>query len=81
MSNDLDALVWSDATEQAAAIRDGRTTALALLDVYLDRIERYDDRLRAFVTVDADGARARLRAAPTKPCARTRRGACRRSSA
>ena len=71
MSDHLDDLVWRDATDQAAAVRDGRVTATALLDAYLDRIDRYDDRLRAFVTVDVDGARAAARAADDAVRART----------
>jgi len=56
-------LIWSDAVEQAAAIRTGRASALDLLDAYLERIDRHDPTLRAFVSVDRDGARAAARAA------------------
>jgi amidase len=63
MTDDATDLVWADATEQAAAIRSQRVTAEALLDAYLERIDRHDPALRAYVTVDADGARAAARAA------------------
>jgi Asp-tRNA(Asn)/Glu-tRNA(Gln) amidotransferase A subunit family amidase len=55
-------LLWTDAVAQAAAIRGGRVSATALLDAYLDRIERFNPELRAFVTVDVDDARASARA-------------------
>ena len=63
--NDGDArqLIWRDAVSQATAIREKRVSATALLEAYLDRIERFDPVLRAFVTVDVDGARAAARAA------------------
>lgn len=54
---------WQDATAQAAAIRRGDVSATELVDEYLTRIAQHDDDLRAFVTVDADGARAAARAA------------------
>jgi amidase len=49
-------LIWSDATAQAAAIRDGSITATELVYEYLARIDRFDPVLRAYVTVDADRA-------------------------
>src|SRR5262249_7986087 len=51
-------LIWSDAVEQAGAIRAGQISAMELLDAYLDRIDAFNSVLRAFVTVDRDGARA-----------------------
>ncbi len=50
--------VWSDALAQAAAIRTGAISAGELLDTYLDRIDQHDGLLRAYVTVDREGARA-----------------------
>jgi aspartyl-tRNA(Asn)/glutamyl-tRNA(Gln) amidotransferase subunit A len=41
----------------AAAIRSRRVSAAEATDVCLDRIARLDPPLRAFITVDADGAR------------------------
>jgi amidase len=58
-----DPQVWSDATAQAAAIRDGDVSATELVEEYLSRIERHDDTLRAYVHVDADGARRAAAAA------------------
>src|SRR2546423_14884218 len=49
-------IVWADATAQAAAIRAGDTTAVEIVEEYLDRIERYDGQLRSYVAVDADRA-------------------------
>ena len=64
-------IIWEGAVAQAAAIRRGETTAVEILDEYLDRIERYDPQLRAYVAVDAE--RAEADAAP-----RRRAGAFRR---
>jgi amidase len=58
-----DELIWADAVAQATAIRSGRASASELLEVYLDRIERHDPTLRAYVTVDVEGAREGARAA------------------
>jgi amidase len=49
-------LIWSDATAQAAAIRDGSISATELAYEYLARIDRFDPTLRAYVSVDADRA-------------------------
>ncbi len=48
---------YADATEQAAAVRSGRVRSRDLVEQALDRIARFDDRLSALMTVDADGAR------------------------
>ncbi len=47
-------------TLHAAAdqFRAGRATPLDLLDACLDRIDRLDERVRAWVFVDREGARA-----------------------
>jgi len=60
------ALIWDDATTQAVAIRTRSTTASDLLEEYLERIERYDPILRAYVSFDVDGARAAARAADAR---------------
>ena len=52
-----------DALEQARAIREGETTAVALTGTYLERIERWNTTLRAYVSVDADDALAAAEAA------------------
>lgn len=51
------------ATEAARLIREREISPVHLVDAVLDRIHRADPTLRAFVTVEADGARAAARAA------------------
>ena len=51
------------ATEAARQIRDRELSPVELTDALLDRIERSQPTLKAFVTVDAEGARAAARAA------------------
>lgn len=50
-------------TEQAALIRTGELSPVALVELYLDRIAKYNDRINAFITVAADSALARARLA------------------
>jgi amidase len=52
-----------DALEQARAVREGDTSAVALTTDYLERIDRWNPTLRAYVSVDADGALAAAEAA------------------
>ncbi len=49
-------MIWDDACAQAAAIRGGDVSAVELLEHHLSRIDDLDADLRAFVTVDRDGA-------------------------
>jgi aspartyl-tRNA(Asn)/glutamyl-tRNA(Gln) amidotransferase subunit A len=51
------------ASEAAAAIRDKRCSPLELIDALLARIDAVDGRVRAWVRVDRDGARAEARRA------------------
>ncbi|MHB8463634.1 MAG: amidase [Acidimicrobiales bacterium] len=51
-----DDAIWLDATAQASAIKRGEVSARQLVKDYLARIERLDPHIRAYVTVDADGA-------------------------
>jgi amidase len=51
------------ALELAAAMRAGETTPAALVEYFLDRIERFSEVVGAFVTVTADSARAQASAA------------------
>ena len=58
-----DELAFAPALELAARVRAREVSPLELVDLYLERIERLDPQLNAYVTVDADGARAAARAA------------------
>ncbi|MDP9433424.1 MAG: amidase [Actinomycetota bacterium] len=51
------------AVQQAAAVRDGAVSPVELVEHYLDRIERLDPAVGAFVTVTADAAREQAAAA------------------
>jgi amidase len=53
-----DELAFADALDLAARVRAREVSPVELVELYLERIERLDPRLGAFVTVDADGARA-----------------------
>ncbi len=50
-------------TEQGRLFRSGELSPVALVELYLDRIGRYSDKLKAFITVAADSALARARQA------------------
>ena len=50
-------------TGLADRIRLGETRSLEAVDAYLERIERIDGRLNAYITVAADRARQRAREA------------------
>jgi len=60
-------LAFAPALELAARVRAREVSPVELVQVYLDRIERLDPQLDAFVTVDADGALAAARAAEASP--------------
>jgi amidase len=49
-------VITGDALHQAGAIRRGDITAAELLAETLERIDRFDQRLRSYVTIDAAGA-------------------------
>jgi aspartyl-tRNA(Asn)/glutamyl-tRNA(Gln) amidotransferase subunit A len=52
--------LWArDAWELADDVRGGKLSAVELLDVSLDRLERFNDDLNAVVYTDVDAARAR----------------------
>ena len=61
-------------SELAAAIAVRKISALEATDACLERIARLDGRLRAFITLDAEGARARARALDGEQAAGRRRG-------
>jgi amidase len=52
---------FASAVEQAQLVRTGEASSLELVELYLDRIERLDPQLNAFVTVCEDEARALAR--------------------
>lgn len=58
-----DRLATLTLTDAAASVRDGRTTSVALTRACLDRIERLQPRLNAFVAVSGEAALARATAA------------------
>jgi amidase len=56
-------ILFSSAAELAAAIRSRELSALEALDAYLDRISGLNPTLNAIITLDAEAARERARAA------------------
>jgi amidase len=56
-------LAFLPATEQARLVRTGEVTSVELVQLYLDRIERLDPELNAFVTVRGEEALADAAAA------------------
>ena len=55
-------LTRMSAAEIAAAIAGGEVSAVEVTQAHLDRIGAVDDKLHAFLYVDADGAMAQARA-------------------
>ena len=60
-------LAFLPALEQARLVRDGEVSSRELVQLYLDRIERFDDELKAYVTVVADQALSAAEAPPHGP--------------
>jgi amidase len=60
-----DELAFADALELAARVRARAVSPVELVELYLERIERLDPQLGAFVTLDADRALAAAREAAT----------------
>jgi aspartyl-tRNA(Asn)/glutamyl-tRNA(Gln) amidotransferase subunit A len=58
-------------TEQGRMFRSGELSPVALVELYLDRIGRYSDTLKAFITVAADSALARAKRAEEEIAAGT----------
>ncbi len=57
--NDIGPVYFNSATELASSIRSGEFTSTDILNLYLDRIKRYNDNINAVVALDIDGARKR----------------------
>ncbi len=57
--HDIDLVHFKSATELTSSIRRGEITSLDLLNLYLDRIERYNNDINAVVALDITAARAR----------------------
>jgi len=70
----MDDLLFSPITELAAAVRSRRLSPVELTRAYLDRIAKLDPTLRAFITVDGDGALAAARALEREATAGAWRG-------
>jgi amidase len=66
-------LAFTGAAEQARLLAAGAVTAPALLDVYLDRIARFDRELRSYRVVLAESARQEAAAAHDRIAAGERR--------
>ena len=63
----MDELAFLPATEQARLVREGEVSPVELVETYLERIERIDPELGAFVTVCADEALAAAREKAAAP--------------
>jgi aspartyl-tRNA(Asn)/glutamyl-tRNA(Gln) amidotransferase subunit A len=62
-------LIKRTAAETAAAIASGEVSAVEVAQAHLDRIAKVDDRINAFLHVDAEGALAAARAVDAKRAA------------
>ncbi len=58
----MEGVIWTDAVGQAELVRQGDISATELLEAHLDRIDRFDPLLRAFVSMDEPRVRAEARA-------------------
>ena len=66
-----DALAFAPIAELSTLIRRGELSPLELTELYLERIERYDLALNAYLAVTAERARAQARAAEAQIAAGT----------
>jgi amidase len=62
-------LAFLEATEQARLVRDGEVSSAELVELYLERIERLDPALGAYVTVRGEEALAEARGKDAEPAA------------
>ena len=74
MSQADDDLAFAGAARQAALVREKRLSPVELVTTYLDRIERLDTHLRAFITVCAERARSEAKRAEAEAAAGQWRG-------
>jgi aspartyl-tRNA(Asn)/glutamyl-tRNA(Gln) amidotransferase subunit A len=74
MSPADDDLVFAGATRQASLMREKRVSSVELVTAYLDRIERLDEGLRAFITVCGESALVEARQAESEAAKREWRG-------
>ena len=63
----VDELAFATATEQAELVRRRQVSPVELVETYLERIERLEPELNAYVTVCAEEARASARRAEAEP--------------
>jgi aspartyl-tRNA(Asn)/glutamyl-tRNA(Gln) amidotransferase subunit A len=68
-----EALYWLDIAQLSRALREKEVSPVEVTEAYLDRIERLNPTLNAYITVTADQARAQAREAE----AEIQRGNCR----
>jgi len=59
----MNELAFKSAIEQVAAIRSGRISSLEMLDLFLERVNRFNPALNAIVRMQAEPARIRAKAA------------------
>jgi Asp-tRNA(Asn)/Glu-tRNA(Gln) amidotransferase A subunit family amidase len=59
----LDDVVYNSLIEMAAMVRAGEISPVELVEAHLERIERLNQRLNAFTTVDSERARSQAKAA------------------
>jgi amidase len=69
-----DELIWLSGTQQAELIRSGKVSSRELVDAALARIDALDSKVGAFMTVDAERARADAAAADANPSDRPLHG-------
>ncbi len=70
MAGVVDELAFATATEQAELVRRRQVSPVELVETYLERIERLEPQLNAYVTVCAEEARASARGAEAEPAER-----------
>ena len=67
----MDDLVYSSLIEMAAMVRAGKISPVELLEVHLERIERLNPKLNAFVIVDSERARSQAKVAESASSSRS----------